>query len=47
MYTSIYSGHFLVTLFCRFMYVPHPHTAEVISDVLHDVLMDWGIDKKG
>ncbi|WVZ90070.1 hypothetical protein U9M48_036402, partial [Paspalum notatum var. saurae] len=28
------------------MYVPHPHTTEVISDVLNDVLMDWGIDKK-
>jgi hypothetical protein len=28
------------------MYVPHPHTAEVISEVLHDVLLDWHIDKK-
>ncbi|TVU24792.1 hypothetical protein EJB05_27249, partial [Eragrostis curvula] len=29
-----------------FIYVPSPHTAEVISDVLHDVLVDWQIEKK-
>jgi hypothetical protein len=30
----------------RFLYVPHPHTTEVISEVLHDVLLDWRIEKK-
>jgi hypothetical protein len=30
----------------RYIYVPHPHTAEVISEVLHDVLLDWCIKKK-
>ncbi|KAF0908794.1 hypothetical protein E2562_028596 [Oryza meyeriana var. granulata] len=30
----------------KFLYVPHPHTAEVISEVLHDILMDWHIEKK-
>jgi hypothetical protein len=26
--------------------VPAPHTGEVISDVLHDVLQDWQMEKK-
>lgn len=26
--------------------MPHPHTAEVISEVLHDVLTNWRIAKK-
>ncbi|WVZ75364.1 hypothetical protein U9M48_023422 [Paspalum notatum var. saurae] len=30
----------------RFLYVPHPHNAEVISEVLHDILCDWRIEKK-
>jgi hypothetical protein len=30
----------------RFIYVPAPHTGEVIGDVLHEVLQDWQIDKK-
>ncbi|WVZ95396.1 hypothetical protein U9M48_041165, partial [Paspalum notatum var. saurae] len=30
----------------RFLYVPHPHNAEVISEVLHDILCDWRIKKK-
>jgi hypothetical protein len=29
---------------CRFIYVPAPHTAEVITDVLHEVLLDWHIE---
>jgi hypothetical protein len=29
----------------RFIYVPAPHTGEVISDVLHEVLQDWKIKK--
>lgn len=30
---------------CRFIYVPSPHTAEALSDVLMKCLMDWHIDK--
>ncbi|KAL8541599.1 hypothetical protein ACS0TY_002751 [Phlomoides rotata] len=30
----------------RFIYVPCPHTAEVLCDVLVDCLMDWYIDRK-
>jgi hypothetical protein len=30
----------------KFIYVPAPHTGEVISDVLHEVLQDWQIEKK-
>jgi hypothetical protein len=30
---------------CRFLYVPAPHTAEVIADILHDVLLDWHIER--
>jgi hypothetical protein len=26
--------------------VPHPHTTELISDVLHDVLVDWHLERK-
>jgi hypothetical protein len=33
-------------LLYRFIYVPAPHTGEVISDVLHDVLQDWQMEKK-
>ena len=30
---------------CRFIYVPAPHIAEVITDVLHEVLLDWHIER--
>ena len=30
----------------RFVYVPAPHTAEVLSDVLVDCLFDWNLDRK-
>lgn len=30
---------------CRFIYVPSPHTAEALSDVLMKCLMDWHVDK--
>ncbi|KAH7665852.1 Tam3-transposase (Ac family) protein [Dioscorea alata] len=30
----------------RFIYVPCPHTADVLYDVLINCLMDWNIDKK-
>ncbi|KAD4179836.1 hypothetical protein E3N88_28427 [Mikania micrantha] len=30
----------------RFIYVPCPHTAEVLSKVLHESLCDWNIDMK-
>jgi hypothetical protein len=28
-----------------FIYVPSPHNGEVISDLLHEVLQDWQIEK--
>lgn len=31
---------------CRFAYVPAPHTAEVLSDILVESFMDWNIDRK-
>ena len=31
---------------CRFVYVPCPRTAEVISNVLFESLLDWNIDRK-
>ena len=30
---------------CRFIYVPAPHTTEVMTDVLHEVLLDWHIER--
>ncbi|KAL6350689.1 hypothetical protein AAG906_028146 [Vitis piasezkii] len=30
----------------RFVYVPPPHTKEVLSDVLMDFLLDWNMDRK-
>ena len=30
---------------CRFIYVPAPHTTDVITDVLHEVLLDWHIER--
>jgi len=35
----------MLYFFCRFIYVPAPHTAEVITDVLHEVLLDWHIER--
>ncbi|KAL6319805.1 hypothetical protein AAG906_036867 [Vitis piasezkii] len=34
--------HYIV----RFVYVPLPHTKEVLSDVLMDFLLDWNMDRK-
>lgn len=36
----------LKSFLLRFVYVPHPHTAELIADVLHDVLCDWHLERK-
>ncbi|XP_038995861.1 zinc finger BED domain-containing protein RICESLEEPER 2-like [Hibiscus syriacus] len=30
----------------KFIYVPCPHTAEVLADVLYESLCDWNIDRK-
>ncbi|XP_050147522.1 zinc finger BED domain-containing protein RICESLEEPER 2-like [Malus sylvestris] len=30
----------------RFIYVPCPHTAETLSDVLMECLLDWNLDRK-
>jgi hypothetical protein len=37
---------FLSFYFVRFLYVAHPHTTEIIAEVLHEVLLDWWIEKK-
>jgi hypothetical protein len=42
----IVAENYLIIAVCRFIYVPAPHTAEVISDVLYEVLQDWQIEKK-
>ncbi|CAO2177128.1 unnamed protein product [Urochloa humidicola] len=36
----------LKSFLLRFIYVLHPHTAELIADVLHDVLCDWHLERK-
>ena len=33
-------------LFCRFIYVPAPHTGDLISEILHEVLSDWNLDRR-
>jgi hypothetical protein len=35
-----------VTVYCRFIYVPAPHTADVICEELYDSLLEWNIDEK-
>ncbi|KAL0316336.1 UNVERIFIED_CONTAM: putative AC transposase [Sesamum radiatum] len=46
------TGHFiddnwtLQNCILRFLYVPAPHTAEVLADTLVESLMDWNIDRK-
>jgi hypothetical protein len=35
----------LVNLF-RFIYVPAPHTTQVICEELYEVLVEWNIDDK-
>ncbi|KAL0287736.1 UNVERIFIED_CONTAM: putative AC transposase [Sesamum calycinum] len=46
------TGHFiddnwtLQNYILRFLYVPAPHTAEVLADTLVEELMDWNIDRK-
>ena len=35
-----------VFFFSRFVYVPPPHTKEILSDVLLDFLLDWNMDRK-
>jgi hypothetical protein len=30
----------------RFIYVPAPHTGDVIAEELHDTLMQWNLDEK-
>jgi hypothetical protein len=31
---------------CMFIYVPAPHTAQVICEELYEVLVEWNIDDK-
>ncbi|CAA0809065.1 Unknown protein [Striga hermonthica] len=36
----------LRNIIMRFIYVPAPHTAEIICDVLYDALVEWNLDEK-
>ena len=37
----------IILLICfRFIYIPSPHTKEVISTVLLECLLEWNVDKK-
>jgi hypothetical protein len=38
--------HINVLFKCRFMYVPAPHTAEVIGEELYESLVEWNLDEK-
>ncbi|WVZ79537.1 hypothetical protein U9M48_027106 [Paspalum notatum var. saurae] len=46
------TGHFiddswkLRNIIMRFIYVPAPHTGEVICEELYDALVEWNIDEK-
>jgi hypothetical protein len=31
---------------CMFIYVPTPHTTEVIAEELYDSLVEWNLDEK-
>ena len=35
-----------LNIFCSFMYVPCPHTSEVLCEALVQCLLDWNIDRK-
>ncbi|KAF0901841.1 hypothetical protein E2562_006468 [Oryza meyeriana var. granulata] len=36
----------LRNIIMRFIYVPNPHTADVISEELYDALVEWNLDDK-
>jgi hypothetical protein len=36
----------MLFVFIRFIYVPAPHTHDVIGDELYDSLVDWNLDEK-
>ena len=37
----------IILLICfRFIYIPSPHTKEVISTILLECLLEWNVDKK-
>jgi len=41
------SGYLFCTIFkFRFIYVPAPHTAEVIGEELYESLVEWNLDEK-
>jgi hypothetical protein len=35
-----------VLFYCRFIYVPAPHTAEIICEELYESLVEWNLDEK-
>ena len=37
---------YLFVVSCNFVYLPPPHTKQVLTDVLLDVLLDWNMDRK-
>ena len=41
-----YDLNFPFCAYCRFIYVPAPHTADVIAEQLHESLVEWNIDEK-
>ena len=41
-----YDLNFPFCAYCRFIYVPSPHTADVIAEQLHESLVEWNIDEK-
>lgn len=46
--TNIIAYHLLYyyLFHCRFIYVPAPHTAEVIGEELYESLVEWNLDEK-
>lgn len=42
----LYANKMLILVHTRFIYVPCPHTAEVLADVFYESLCDWNIDRK-
>ncbi|CAA0825803.1 Unknown protein [Striga hermonthica] len=36
----------LRSIIMRFIYVPFPHTADIISDKLYDAFVEWNVDEK-
>ena len=44
--TYLYYVFYICFFFSRFVYVPPPHTKEILSNELLDFLLDWNMDRK-